>query len=442
MKKQNTATWTMISVELPLIQEVSRLVSVLTGVQLGEKQYSMVESRLSKRLMQLGIETSSEYFNYLNENFESESQALVSLLTTHHSFFFREFTHFDFLLRDTTNGLASIAARVRKEGRSVIRVWSSACSRGQEVYSLAMFLNRHLKEVAPDLKFEIVGSDVDSESIEFAKNGVFTWDEVKEIPATYMEGSWARGTKEISRFVRAKSSLRQHCKFQVLNLQELPSGSVDGKFDIIFCRNVFIYFMPEQIKEISVNLLKQLNRGGLLVLGLSETLNGLGVPVNYLGPSIYGAKDGKLELVPPPQNALPTEVLRVMCVDDSPTVLTLLKKILSPAQGFEVVCTAINGIDAAEKLKNHKIDIVTLDIDMPVQGGVEYLRQNFGPGHPPVVMLSSFARDGHPSALRSFGVGAIDYVEKPTLENLNQRGEEIRTKLRAAVFFAKNRGDK
>jgi chemotaxis protein methyltransferase CheR len=166
--------------EKQLIAEVSRIISDITGIQLGDKQFALVQGRLAKRMRELRVETPSDYARHLNANYGIEVGVLTSLLTTHHTYFFREFVHFEYLLKNTLPG---VIAEHRAKGENTIRIWSAACSRGQEVYSLSMFLHHHLPTIAPDMKFEIVGSDVCEESIAIAKNGVYTWDEIKAVPA-------------------------------------------------------------------------------------------------------------------------------------------------------------------------------------------------------------------------------------------------------------------
>jgi chemotaxis protein methyltransferase CheR len=173
-----------------LVTEVSKLVNELTGIQLGESQSTMVHHRVQKRMIELQLTDATAYLSYLKENIEEESKALVSLITTHHTFFFREFNHFEFLEQ---KGLKQVTDAIRAEGRKTLRIWSAACSRGQEVYSLAMFLRFHLKKIAPDFDFEIFGSDVDPESITIAKNGVYRWNEIKEIPSIYLLDNWVKG---------------------------------------------------------------------------------------------------------------------------------------------------------------------------------------------------------------------------------------------------------
>lgn len=416
------------------VEEVSRVVSEMAGIQLGDKQAPMVENRLKTRMLRLGLEDVSEYLNYLNKNKESESQALLSLMTTHHTYFFREFTHFEFLLN---KGLDAILAGVRARGDNTLRVWSAACSRGQEAYSLAMFLNFHVSRSMPNVKIDILGTDVDPESVSIANNGVYRTDELKQSPAMYVEGCWVRGTGNVANFSKARKNIKDACRFSTYNLL---SGTVlpqDKKFDLIFCRNVFIYFNEAQIKEVSQKLLSKLEPHGYLMLGVSESLNGLGLPVQSLGASIYQHQQARaLSPAPGPKisPAVSTpKVAQVLCVDDSPTILALLKRILTPDKGFQVKATASNGKQALDILAREKFDAITLDLHMPEMDGVSFLR-NYNKKGTPVIVLSSINRDDPSIAREAISLGASDYVEKPSLENLSRAGEEIRSKLKSVLM--------
>ncbi len=426
-----------------LIEEVSDLVQQATGVQLGENQTDMVKFRLSKRMTDLDLDEPDDYMDFIEKNKSEELKVLISLLTTHHTFFFREFGHFEYL---ESKALPTLIEKMRAEGRKSIRVWSAACSRGQEVYSLSMFLNSVLRRLAPDFTYEILGTDVDHESVAISKNGVYRWEEVKEIPAAYLANHWIRGTGDIADFVKARDSIKSPCRFETLNLFEVRQDKPLGSFDIIFCRNVFIYFKPDQVKQLSQALLSHLSPHGYLFTGMSESLGGHQLPVHTPSPAIYMHESAKpsaqsqaakpaaagapaLNLVPMP--AGPT---RVLIVDDSGTIVTLLKKILSKEEGFEVVGVAENGVKAAELAQKLKFDVMTLDIHMPEMDGVAYLAKHFKAGiHPPVVMISSVSREDSSLGLKALELGATDYIEKPSLQNLVARSSEIRTKLKLAV---------
>lgn len=417
------------------LEKIAAIATEKTGVQLGERQMTMVESRVIKRVRELGLASFTDYLGYVKRNEATESLKIVSLLTTHHTFFFREFAHFEHLAE---KALPSAVEAARAQGRKRLRIWSAACSRGQEAYSIAMWLESHLPRIAPDFDYEIIGTDVDPESVASAKNGVYRFEDLKEVPLALMDGHWARGTGEIKDFVKARDSLRKRCRFEVGNLMQIDANARD-KFDFIFCRNVFIYFKPDQVLKIAKDLISRLENNGFLYVGISESLHGLPVNARTQGPSIY--QKGLAEAPRPAAAAAPSRPtptpepvrpIRVFNVDDSPVILKLLAQIFSKDSGFEVVGQAINGIDAAKKLKDAgQVDVMTLDIHMPEQDGISYLREHMSkPGHPPVVMVTSVSRESSGLALEALGLGASDFVEKPALSNLTQRSEEIRTKLK------------
>lgn len=429
------------------IEEIASIATKITGVQFSAKNYSMVESRLFRRMKDLGISQIPKYRDYLKSNLSKESDFLISLMTTHHTFFFRESSHFDFL---TKNVLPKVIERLNRSGKTELNLWCAACSRGQEAYSLAMWIKPWLEKNAPKIKLKIYATDIDRESVETAKNGVYQRSELNQVPMELLKGNWAKGTGEIEEFVKAKDSLKEMIEFGVFNLfDKFPVE----KFDVIFCRNVFIYFNQDQIKSLVSSFMKVLEDDGSIFVGISESLTGLGLPLANLGPSVYGHKTkvmaqpivatsnkGSVTTVAPSifsaTESLPK--IRVLVVDDSITILSILKKILSGQDGFEVVATAKSGIEAQTAIAKGGIDLVTLDIHMPEMDGIEYLKKNFRPGHPPVVMISSVSRENADLALTALKLGASDYIEKPSLGDLQERKDEILLKLRCA-FEAKDR---
>ncbi len=427
-----------------LIDKVSSVVHKISGNRLGEKQAYMVETRVKKRMMELGLKTPEDYSKYIDKNLDHESYILVGLITTHHTFFFREFPHFEIL----KNKLPELVAHVKKRGDKTLSVWSAACSRGHEVYSLAMFLDFHLPQIDPTMNFKILGTDIDGESVKVAGNGVYNQNEIKEIPMNYMGNNWAKGTGEIAMYAKVKSNLKSRCEFRPGNLLKVSEAVKNDKFDVIFCRNVFIYFETYQVEAISKDLMARLHPHGIYFSGISEPLSGMKLDLQSIGPSAYmhkaapAATPAATNVVPlrPSTVAAPVssqpQILKVMCVDDSPSIITLLKKVLTPEFGFEVVATAINGKDAMEKLKTVKVDLMTLDIHMPEMDGVTYLEKNHNKSHPPVMIISSASRADSDTAMKAFKFGASDYVEKPALSNLEERGEEIRTKLKSIAGSA------
>ena len=420
---------------LKVIESVAKIVTDMAGIQLGPKQFSMIENRLKNRMSRLGIDDFNKYLTYLKSNTESESQVLLSLMTTHHTYFFREFAHFEYILNKSLPKLIEVA---KSRHDKTIHILSAACSRGQEVYSLAMFFQYHLPLLAPDLNFSIWGTDIDPESVEVAKNGVYRHDQLKQVPSMYLGQNWIRGTGEVSDFSKAKKVIKEKCNFSAANLFEYTKFLSGRKFDLIFCRNVFIYFNQDQIKQVTQNLLTALEPHGDLFLGVSETLNGLNLKIEAVGPSVYQhPKDPKQKqkAMPLPTVEARKPVLDVLCIDDSTTIHALLKKILVPNFGFRVTATAVNGLKALELLKTQRFDIITLDLHMPEMDGVQFL-QNFKNKETPVVVISSINRDDLSIAQKAVSLGAVDYVEKPSLENLAQAGNEIRSKLNSSYSLS------
>lgn len=419
---------------------VSKIVSEKTGVILGERQRQMVQGRIARRVRECGLTTTQEYYSYLKSNLEAETTALVSLLTTHHTFFFREYEHFDHILAKT---LPKAFEAMRAAGRKKLRVLSAACSKGHEVYSLAMFLKKNLPS---DIDFEIVGGDICTESVEFAKNGVYRWEEVKTIPATYLQGNWARGTGAIIDFVKVSETLRSKCSFEIMNLAQMTPPTTE-KFDVVFCRNVFIYFEKELVKKSVQGLLSRLHTHGDLIIGLSESLNGLDLPVSWEGPSVYkhkgvdaplaAPKPGAAKLTAPavaiarPAVAAATPI-RMFAVDDSPTVLKLLEK-MAKEVGFEFLGSAKDGEEALRILTGPnapKPTIITLDLHMPKMNGLEFLKAFRKVSQTPVIVVSSINREENLLAQQALAEGAGDYVEKPAMDRWKETTSELVAKIR------------
>lgn len=416
---------TRIKLTEELISIVVSSVSERTGNIVSKKQLNMIESRLTERAMSLGLLDEASYINYFKKHHEEEIEHLISIFTIYHSFFFYEFGQFEYL---KSNILPNLVEQIRKSGRKKIRIWSAACSNGQEAYSLYMYIDQYLKNNNFDLETEIVGTDIDKVCVKFASNGVYSWEESKEIPLLYLSKYWTRGTGEISKFAKLKESVRKHCIFKPLNLMETQAFQSLGKFDIVFCRNAFINFKKSDIETISDALAGALTPEGYLVVGPSEVL-----PRNPQGmikksPSVFST-----EKTPHSDQTFEKQKMpvRVFCVDDSPSILKILGAILTTDNDFKIVATATNGAEAAKKIKDGLIfDIMTLDIHMPELDGIGYLEKHYTTAHPPIIMLTSTARESRDLALKALSLGAKDYIEKPGFNNLALKANELRAKLK------------
>ena len=439
------------------LNRLAQIVREETGNEVNDRNFSMIESRVRSRMMELGVSSLEQYWELFQNNERQEREALKGLLTTHHTFFFREYAHFEVLESWLTQNHDFLKGLHRP-----IKVWSAACSRGQEAYSLAMFLEDHAKQKR-GLDFQIFGTDIDSNSVEYAKNAVYPLSEVYSIPQNYLAQHWKRGSGAVKDFAAIKPELKTKLNFEALNLlhfNEYPSQD----FDVIFCRNVFIYFSPENVAKIASHLASKLSSIGLFVSGVSEPLRFEGWNLSSVGPSCYQKQQAQSEgeqsrpaenpvaspkestttlkphLPTAQQQAEPSRTYRVLCVDDSPTIQKLMTKIFSQDPLCKGVDLANHGGEARLWLDKNSYQLITLDIHMPEVNGIEFLERLYQrQTDPPVLMISSVNRTDKDLALKSLKLGAFDYVEKPSMNQLTQSASEILIKAKMAMRSAGQR---
>jgi chemotaxis protein methyltransferase CheR len=250
-----------------------RFIHSAAGITLSDAKKALVAGRLSKRLAHHGLHSFGSYLALLSgADAGAELQTAVDLLTTNETYFFREPRHFD-LLRELAQ-----AARARRQG---LRVWSAACSSGEEVYSIAMVLDDVLGETG----WELLGSDISTRVLQRARSGHYVEERARHIPPGYLKRYCLRGTGEQQGNLLVERRLRQRVRFEQINLNEpLPRL---GSFDVIFLRNVMIYFNAETKRQVVARLLAQLASGGTFCIGHSETLNDISDAVVQVVPSIY-----------------------------------------------------------------------------------------------------------------------------------------------------------
>lgn len=243
------------------------------GIALTPAKKTLVQSRLLKRLYALHLNSYAEYWSYLqSRGGEKERQLVVNLLSTNETYFFREPTHFDWLGR--------LAGRLADQ-RSGLRVWSAAGSTGQEAYSIAMTLANVLGR-AP---WEVVATDINSHVLQVARRGLYSLEEAHRIPP-HLHVYLRRGHGEYQGALLVERSLRQRVQFLLYDLRD-PALDQLGIFDIVFLRNVLIYFDVATKHQVIDNVSGCLRPGGWLVVGHSETLRGLNEQLEPQQPSIY-----------------------------------------------------------------------------------------------------------------------------------------------------------
>jgi chemotaxis protein methyltransferase CheR len=257
-----------------LIYEQSR-------IHLGPDKRVLVTSRLAKRLRFHGIETYGEYCDLLRSpKGEEELQFLIDRISTNHTHFFREQKHFEFLSEVVIPKWQADARRTEP-----FRIWSAASSTGEEAYSIAIHLADHFAPVAAN-RWLIEGTDISTRVLEIASAGVYEVDKLGAVPPDALRRYFQRGVNQWAGHLRIKDEFRRHVRFQHLNLLD-GKYPFDRPFDLIFCRNVMIYF-DRPTQETLVRLLgEKLAPGSHLFVGHSESLSGVKHTLKLVRPAIY-----------------------------------------------------------------------------------------------------------------------------------------------------------
>lgn len=266
--------------EMPLHEEdleyFCRKIGELAGIALKATKQDLVRTRIRTRLSALGLGSYREYRSYLGTlpGDHEEWQVFINLLTTNKTDFFREPKHFEFLVR-------TFLPEWLRKGERQLKVWSAACSTGEEAYTLAMVLSKHLP---PDREFRILATDIDTNVIRHASNAVYPTSRKDEIPSDYRFGGINLGSGAVDGWFRIDSRLREKVVFKRHNLIEMSSPGTEV-FDLVFCRNVFIYFAPESIEKVVRKLHRSTKSGGHLFIGHSESLQSIAHEWTLVAPS-------------------------------------------------------------------------------------------------------------------------------------------------------------
>ena len=243
------------------------------GIVLNDNKQAMVVGRLEKRLRHHGLTSYTEYFRLFGRpGFENETTMAIDLLTTNETYFFREPKHFEYLTQHILPN--------HSPGKT-FRVWSAASSSGEEAYTLAMLLADHSRLGA----WEIIGTDISNRILEKARRGLYPTNGSEKIPPALLKKYCLKGTGEFEGYFLIDPALRKHVKFMYANLiGNLPSMEM---FDVIFLRNVMIYFDMETKQRLLERITKYLLPGGYFYVSHSESLNGMKTDLQIVTPSIY-----------------------------------------------------------------------------------------------------------------------------------------------------------
>ncbi|EAT14632.1 CheR family methyltransferase [Desulfuromonas acetoxidans] len=263
---------------------LSRYIYQELGITLSEKKKTMLTGRLSKRIRALRLGSITDYCDFL---FSDEGQALervhlFDVITTNKTDFFRESNHFDYLTQNILPGWQQGLSKSRS-----FKIWSAGCSSGEEPYTMAMVLEDYAnKQSARSFDYEIIATDISTKVLDHAKQAIYHSDRIQPVPMEMRSRYLLRSKDRNNPLVRIAPVLRKKIRFGRLNFMD-TDFSLPHQMDVIFCRNVIIYFDKKTQERLVCKFCRKLQPGGFLFLGHSESLHGFNVPLTQVAPTVY-----------------------------------------------------------------------------------------------------------------------------------------------------------
>lgn len=260
--------------------KLSKYITSKYGIKLPIEKKVMLQSRLQKRLKELRFDSFELYIDYLFQDSNNEDVNLIDAVSTNKTDFYREPNHFDFI----TNHFLPEFTRNHTINRE-LKVWSAGCSSGEEPYTICFVFEEFMRENKHFL-YSVYATDISQEILQKAALGIYKLDKVSVIPLEQKKRYLLKSKDTENPTVRVQPNIRKKVRFEVFNLLRNVYSN-DDMFDIIFCRNVLIYF-ERQIQEQVVNVLvNRLKKGGLFFIGHSESLMGMSVPLELIQPTVF-----------------------------------------------------------------------------------------------------------------------------------------------------------
>jgi chemotaxis protein methyltransferase CheR len=260
---------------------ISQLVYDKFGINLGEQKRALIVGRLNKVLHQNGFTTFEEYYNYLIKEQSGEAlKTLVDRISTNHTFFWRENEHFDYLVKTV---LPEITATKKYINNRSLKIWCSGCSSGEEPYTLAMLLREYYGHSLSSWDTGILATDISSQALDKAIKGVYLDENVSKLPAHLRNAYFKNiGDDQLEVLPQLKSMIM----YRRLNLIA-DNYPFKNKFNIIFCRNVMIYFDKPTREALLARYSRYMVDGGYLFIGHSESLGRVAHDFVYVKPAVY-----------------------------------------------------------------------------------------------------------------------------------------------------------
>ncbi len=272
----------------PVFNRFARFIQTTCGIKMPHTKKIMLESRLKKRLRSLNLSSFEEYEDLVfgRGGQHDEVDLMIDAVTTNKTDFFREPEHFEFLRKSALQELLDYYGwGIRKP----VRVWSAGCSTGEEAYALAMVLNEFAEQTA-GYRYTVLGTDISASVLETARRGVYQERLIDPVPDQLKRKYFMRSRDRDLGLVRVVPELRSNVNYRRLNLVE-RDFKLDGTFEILFCRNVLIYFEKKTQDVLLNKLFDHLQSGGYLFLGHSETLHNFDLPFRQVRPMVYRRQD-------------------------------------------------------------------------------------------------------------------------------------------------------
>ncbi|MPQ75679.1 protein-glutamate O-methyltransferase CheR [Hydrogenovibrio sp. JE_KL2] len=260
---------------------VKNLVYNFAGIDLNDSKKNLVYNRLAKRIRFLQQDSFDEYLNYVEAQGEAEFIHLINAITTNLTFFFRENHHFEFLAETVIPELLQ-----KNQSTKKIRVWSAGCSTGEEPYSIAIVLK---EVVPPGWDAKVIATDLDTNVVNTASSGVYKVDRLKGVSEARKKNWFMKGKGSNDGYVKVKPDLQSIIEFGQINL--MNEWPIKDQIDVIFCRNVVIYFDKETQSKLFNRYADLLREKGYLFVGHSESLYKVCDRFELLGKTIYQKKD-------------------------------------------------------------------------------------------------------------------------------------------------------
>jgi chemotaxis protein methyltransferase CheR len=267
--------------------EIAKLVQTHTGIQLPPAKHQLIEGRIRKRLRILGFADFSEYFEYLFESGQQHSDEfrhLIDALTTNKTDFFREPDHFELLTDKILPEWQNRGAATQRP----FRIWCAGCATGEEPYTLAMVLSEYASQ-HPGFKFHIIATDISHSALRYARMAIYPKERIEVIPKLLRQKYLLRSRDHRSEEVRMTPEIRNQVQFGHLNFMD-QKYRLPKKQDVVFCRNVLIYFEKAVQERVIIRLCAESKPGGALFLGHSESIHNMDVPLSLIAPTSYTIK--------------------------------------------------------------------------------------------------------------------------------------------------------